>query len=96
METRKGMSQILTLIVAASVLMMTGLTIIMMSQGALSGIFSSSNRKSCIQSLKTTCEFSSTGSEHTLPESCKTAGVSAADVPGNAVQRVGKDTYICS
>jgi hypothetical protein len=95
MVTRKGMSQILTLIVAASVLMMTGLTIIMMSQGALSGIFGTSNQQSCIESIKTTCQYGGTG-PHALPASCESAGVSGADIPGVQVNiNQNQGTYSC-
>lgn len=95
MASRKGMSQILTIIVAASVLMMTGLTIIMMSQGALSGVFGTSNKQSCINTIKTNCQFSGSG-PHSLPNSCVKAGISGS-VPGvSAEVDLDNEQYTCT
>ncbi|MBC5792998.1 MAG: hypothetical protein H8Z69_03050 [Nanohaloarchaea archaeon] len=91
---RKGMSQTLTLIVAASVLMMTALTVIFMVQGGLSDVFGSSNTQSCYNSVQSTCEFSDSGN-HPTPESCSRADVSSVPVDGGSVD-VGSNTYSCS
>ncbi len=92
---RKGMSQTLTLIVAASVLMMTALTVIFMVQGGLSDVFGSSNTQSCYNSIQSTCEFSSSGG-HPTPESCSRADISEVPMPNGDPVDVGDNTYSCS
>lgn len=52
---KKGMSQTLSLIVAAMVLMMTALTLIFMTQGSLEDLFSGSEEQSCISTAETSC-----------------------------------------
>jgi len=54
---RKGMSQTLSLIVAAMVLMMTALTLIFMTQGSLEDLFSGSEQQSCISTAETSCDI---------------------------------------
>lgn len=51
------MSQTLTLIVAAMVLMMTALTLIFMTQGSLEDLFSGSEDQSCISTAETSCSI---------------------------------------
>lgn len=51
------MSQTLSLIVAAMVLMMTALTLIFMTQGSLEDLFSGSERQSCISTAETNCNI---------------------------------------
>ncbi|MFB6180521.1 MAG: hypothetical protein ABEJ93_01460 [Candidatus Nanohalobium sp.] len=70
MNKRKGMSQILTLIVAASVLMMTALTLIIMTQGSLTDLLGGSNRQSCINTIKAQCTAAT--DDIRIPRSCKT------------------------
>ncbi|PSH00215.1 MAG: hypothetical protein BRC28_00620 [Nanohaloarchaea archaeon SW_4_43_9] len=53
--TRKGMSQTLALIVAASVLMMTALTVIFMVQGGLGDVNSGTSRSSCVATVEAKC-----------------------------------------
>jgi hypothetical protein len=88
---RKGMSQTLTLIVAASVLMMTALTVIFMVQGGLSDVFGSSNTQSCYNSIQSTCEFANSGSQHPVPDSCN-----RIDETSVAGVEVDGSTYTCS
>ncbi len=94
---RKGMSQTLALIVAASVLMMTALTVIFMTQGSLQGIFGDSAEQECIATIENTCRFSS--GTHSTPSSCERAGIvgQSADVLGieHAEGQIGQDTYDC-
>jgi len=52
---RKGVSQVLALIVAASVLMMTALTLIMMASGSLSDFQSSIVGSSCSETINAQC-----------------------------------------
>lgn len=55
MNKKKGMSQILTIIIAASVLMMTALTLVFMVQGGLSDLFGGSNKQACANTIKSKC-----------------------------------------
>lgn len=55
MRSRKAMSQTLALIVAASVLMMTALTVIFLTQGSLTEIGTSSTEQSCLGTVKSKC-----------------------------------------
>ncbi len=66
MDKSKGMSQVLTLVVAAGVLMMVALTLMALtSQGGniIRGVFGSS----CVQSIEAQC---SPGATITAPNSC--------------------------
>ncbi len=103
MSRMKGMSQTLALIVAASVLMMTALTVIMMTQGGLEDVFSSSNTQSCVNSVESTCEFANSGTEHNTPDSCVRAGITTrgdlnnlAGGSSNVVTGFNEDTYTCN
>jgi len=64
---RKGMSQTLSLIVAAMVLMMTALTLIFMTQGSLEDMFSGSEQQSCISTAETACSVRDSGSTTSIP-----------------------------
>lgn len=77
MTTSKGMSQTLALIVAASVLMMTALTVIFLTQGSLGDLGQQSTERQCISTVNAQCqaELATTGSSvpsTTIrsPESC--------------------------
>lgn len=63
----KGLSQVLSVIVAASVLMMLGLTLTIMTQGSLTDLFSNSQRDGCIQTISSQC---SVQDEIPTPSSC--------------------------
>ena len=92
-NSRKGMSQILTLIVAASVLMMTALTLVFMAQGGLGDAFSGSNRQSCISTVDTRC--ATTGGTFATPESCQTADLNSAGAFSN-VDSYSNSEITCS
>jgi len=70
----KGMSQVLALIVAASVFMMTALTLIFMAEGGIGGAFASTNEQSCKSTIDSKCR--SQGGTGTVdpPSSCEKAG----------------------
>ena len=53
---KKGMSQTLALIVAASVLMMTALTVIFLAQGALGDFGTNSAQSSCRSAVISQCQ----------------------------------------
>jgi hypothetical protein len=72
MTQSKGLSQVLSVIVAASVLMMLGLTLTVMGQGSLADLFSDSQKNSCIETVKTKCSVAEDDSIAT-PGSCKRA-----------------------
>lgn len=88
------MSQVLSLIVAASVLMMTALTVIIMTTGGLGDLGDTSNRQSCMGAIESTCQVSTSGQEHSTPTSCDRADVTSGDV-GHLVQRYDTDTFVC-
>lgn len=75
MSKSKGMSQTLALIVAASVLMMTALTVIFLAQGSLTSFGEDSKVTSCESAVNAKCNTAlrtSTNSEATvgIPNSC--------------------------
>ncbi|MBY6293960.1 hypothetical protein GLU60_01070 [Nanohaloarchaea archaeon H01] len=63
----KGMSQTLALIVAASVLMMTALTVIFMVQGGLGDVNEGTSTSSCRATIQAKC---STAQSVAPPPSC--------------------------
>ena len=69
---RKGMSQTLALIVAASVLMMTAMTVIFMVQGGLGDVNQGTNRQGCIGTLQAIC--SGTDGTVNTPGACTSDG----------------------
>ncbi|PSH01907.1 MAG: hypothetical protein BRC27_00500 [Nanohaloarchaea archaeon SW_10_44_10] len=68
--TRKGMSQTLALIVAASVLMMTALTVIFMVQGGLGDVMAGITSGSCSSTLEAKCANEPDSTSVTAPGSC--------------------------
>lgn len=68
LSSHKGMSQILTLIVAASVLMMTALIVVFMAQGSLNDLFSSTNQQGCRATLESRCSIE--GGTFQVPSQC--------------------------
>jgi|AntRauMinimDraft_3_1070383.scaffolds.fasta_scaffold00013_70 hypothetical protein len=70
------MSQTLSLIVAAMVLMMTALTLIFMTQGSLEDLFSGSEQQSCISTAETNCNIR--GGDINVP-ACEGYASSSAD-----------------
>lgn len=55
MTNTKGMSQTLALIVAASVLMMTALTVIFLAQGSLGNFGSNAGKQACLNAVRSQC-----------------------------------------
>ncbi|MFT4892302.1 MAG: hypothetical protein ACI8Z7_000069 [Candidatus Nanohaloarchaea archaeon] len=88
----KGMSQTLALIVAASVLMMTALTVIFMVQGGLGDVNSDTSSSSCRGTIQAIC--SGTNANQDLPATCM-------DQEGNPIpstetmSAVQGDTVVC-
>lgn len=76
---RKGMSQTLTLIVAASVLMMTALTVIFMVQGGLTNTEQGLAASSCTQTINAQC--SGNTQSITPPSTCYSDGKPVAGAP---------------
>lgn len=68
MINRKGMSQVLSLIVAASVLMMTALMVIMFTSGSLTGFFNDIGGASCSGAIENQCRVGATNVDP--PSSC--------------------------
>lgn len=66
---QKGMSQTLTIVVAATVMMMVGLILTVMTQGSLTDLFTGSEESSCANAVKGQCSI--TNSERiNLPSTC--------------------------
>jgi len=73
MNKRKGMSQILVLIVAAAVLMMVGLLLISLSSGSITDTFSNTQRAACSAQADSYCQRNPSKSsipDEELPDSC--------------------------
>jgi len=69
-NNRKGLSQILYLIIAAAVLMMVGMSLLFGFTG--SSDTSSIDRQACTQSLRAQCSTSPSGEDISLPSTCTT------------------------
>ena len=91
-KSRMGMSQTLALIVAASVLMMTALTVIFMVQGGLGDVNQGTSQNSCQGAIETIC--TGTNGEINTPASCTADGQL---IPGMnpPPAGVGPDTVDC-
>lgn len=90
LSSHKGMSQILTLIVAASVLMMTALIIVFMAQGSLNDLFSTTNTQGCRATVESRCSIS--GGTFPAPSQC--SGVNSME-SYEGVDRVQTGTVVC-
>lgn len=95
LSSHKGMSQILTLIVAASVLMMTALIIVFMAQGSLNDLFSSTNQQGCRATLESRCSIE--GGTFQAPSQCSDVGSfdSFDNVQGSATSDAGNTIIQC-
>lgn len=95
MNKKKGMSQILTLIVAASVLMMTALTLVFMTQGGLGNLFSSSQKQQCLNAIKGKCN--TVGGSLTEPGACDEADIEPTQLQDRAYVSEAFDngTVVC-
>ena len=93
MKVKKGMSQTLALIVAASVLMMTALTVIFLMQGSLGGIGQTSQLNACKSAVQAQCQASS-GSSIDTPGPCLTeAADGSSEVRDDVEQWMGTTDY---
>ncbi len=84
------MSQTLSLIVAAMVLMMTALTLIFMTQGSLEDLFSGSEDQSCISTAETSCNIR--GGTVNIPACEEMSGTISGSItsdPGSSEVRCG-------
>jgi len=89
---RKGMSQTLSLIVAAMVLMMTALTLIFMTQGSLQDLFQGSEESSCISTINTQCSLAASNEEIQTPGTCDSVSQTKLDSTGHDVDKGGTTT----
>lgn len=89
--SRKGMSQTLTLIVAASVLMMTALTVIFMVQGGLTNTEQGLASSSCTQTINAQCS----GNTQSIspPPTCFSDGEPVAGAPSEITDE--DEDYTC-
>ncbi|PSG98733.1 MAG: hypothetical protein BRC29_01235 [Nanohaloarchaea archaeon SW_7_43_1] len=90
---RKGMSQTLALIVAASVLMMTALTVIFMVQGGLGDVNSGTSRSSCVATMEAKC--AGTSGRIKAPTTCYSDGSPIPSAPDIVPQTQGAE-FECS
>ena len=76
MNNKKGMSQILVLIVAAAVLMMVGLLLISLSSGSITDVFTGSQSAACTSQLDSQCTTSGLEEipQEDYPPTCTTDG----------------------
>jgi len=89
----KGMSQTLTLIVAASVLMMTAMSVIFMVQGGLGDLNQGTSSGSCRGAIDTIC--SGTNAVISAPSSCTQGGQKIPGAPTAVVQNDGNWEVNC-
>lgn len=96
------MSQTLALIVAASVLMMTALTVIFLAQGALGDFGEDSAVTSCEQSVRAQCQAAlstTTETEKTIetPATCvdSDTGTTVVNEVAGAASSIGPDETTC-
>lgn len=71
---RKGMSQVLSLIVGAAVLMMTAMTLIFLTQGSLVDLFDDTDTEQCRSAIEARCSIDD---EIGLPGSCEDVDITA-------------------
>jgi hypothetical protein len=91
MKDRKGLSQVLSLIVAASVLMMTALTVTMLVTGGLGGYSTDSDVQKCTGGIRGQCSVQ--GGTVTPPSVCYEDGEKIEGLP-NWVPSQGS-THTC-
>ena len=91
-SSHKGMSQILTLIVAASVLMMTALIVVFMAQGSLNDLFSSTNSQGCRATVESRCSIE--GGTFEKPSQC--SAVSSMGSYDGVDYLASDGTVVCS
>lgn len=87
---RKGMSQILALIVAAMVLMMTALTVIFMAQGTLGDFGDSVNSQGCLGTINTQCSVQGTPNID-VPSVCMNDGQATQALTNNGYDPADDD-----
>lgn len=66
----KGLSQILWLIISASVLMMLALTVVALGQSGIQGIFGSADTTGCTSAIDSQLTVMEDGDTRSLPGSC--------------------------
>ena len=66
----KGLSQILWLIISASVLMMAALSMIFIVQSGLGDTGDKSNEQACLSTIQTKCSIQGESSSINVPSSC--------------------------
>ena len=92
MDSNKGLSQVLSLIVAASVLMMTALLVIMFTSGSLTGFFNDIGGSSCTTSIQAQCN--SGASRADAPSSCFQEGDSSNRLKTGINYDIGPDNTV--
>lgn len=70
----KGLSQILWLIISASVLMMLALTVVALGQGGIQDLFGQTSRSGCTQAINSQYGLMNTGDERPIPSTCFSNG----------------------
>ncbi|MFB6199855.1 MAG: hypothetical protein ABEJ83_03175, partial [Candidatus Nanohaloarchaea archaeon] len=94
MTQRKGMSQVLALIVAAAIFMVVALSLIMITQGGLTSLLGGTQTQKCKSTLQTQCAINQ-GGKVSVPASCEKAGIQQVLINGKQVGVSGKDRIKC-
>lgn len=93
---RKGLSQILWLIISASVLMMLALTVVALGQGGIQNLFTQTGQTGCTQAINSQLGLMDEGGSRPIPSTCFDSGeplentpVPASCTPGDSFSKSG-------
>jgi hypothetical protein len=97
MRESKGLSQILTLIIAASVLMIAAMLLVFMTTGSVGGVGETTSKAACKNAVNFQC--SQTTGEIDTPASCTSDGSLKRGITSSSfdnVQDIGSEEVTCS
>lgn len=96
----KGLSQILWLIISASVLMMLALTVVALGQGGLQNLFGQTSQTGCTQAINSQLGLMGVEESRPIPSTCFDDGqpientrVSASCEPGDTFTKTGEGSW---
>jgi hypothetical protein len=75
----KGISQVLSLIIAAMVLMIAGLTVVFMTTGSIFGFGSATSSQQCTGAIEARCNMPGTSGSIDTPPSCDNVSTVTGD-----------------
>jgi CDP-diacylglycerol pyrophosphatase len=88
----KGVSQVLSLIIAASVLMMMALTLMVALSGSINDFTGGSDRQTCLQGIQQQCNAGA--DQATVPSACSSVDSSAVASAAGASSYDGDSAVI--